>query len=628
MSEATIEEVPKDLPLVEVRVKDDRWKYPVMCGYMTKRSGGMKNKIRNWRKRYFILTHDGRLWYFKNDKAKNPQNKQAVFIKDMKFWKSEKKANAIKIEKYPFPFYFHGKDFNDRIRWMEKLSLVGGIKCEKEKDLKKKEEYEKNVPEIAKKDLKNWTNKMVKEWLGYHCLGKEHTFLSAYEDKFESVTGKELDIFEEKDLIKLGIQKIAHRKKMIRAIRELRERRVFNYTEHLVFTKIESMCRNMGSKTKGSNWKFLARSLSDPECMRKTYLSTSVLEEDLNRYIGSEVNGTNEHNKEEEEGEHNTNSAESQPQPQELNEKESTNNDGLDDGVDVLADDDENTSDEEDEKGGEKSLDVRKKQVESVNLKNVKPEKFKLPVKLVVTEMVRNSNYKTARKLLSPVISQIPQFSKEFGIFHTAIIVGPWYLEWTDSSLCIPRKLYSGMALISADMDSSSVLSNTTIDDITIRLAKVICKWNCTKSYCNINMSKKVDQGNCQEFVEDLMETLNVTINREGAFGQFLERMKKNGKCEMEFSPTKTFKENFQLSLDNYHFDSHTELDDFVTKCNQVDGIGFQIDFKEEGRLLKSFDRAFWLRHFKNLKEEIFKPSPNGCPFDDPRKTKSYMVYS
>lgn len=60
----------------------------------------------------------------------------------------------------------------------------------------------------------------------------------------------------------------------------------------------------------------------------------------------------------------------------------------------------------------------------------------KLRVKLVITEICHSDAQKTIRKIISPVISSIPNLNNKFGMFHTAIIVGPWYLEWCDTSLC------------------------------------------------------------------------------------------------------------------------------------------------------------------------------------------------
>jgi hypothetical protein len=46
----------------------------------------------------------------------------------------------------------------------------------------------------------------------------------------------------------------------------------------------------------------------------------------------------------------------------------------------------------------------------------------------VVTEICHSSVDKTIRKILSPIISKIPlSTNNEFGLFHTAIMIVPFY---------------------------------------------------------------------------------------------------------------------------------------------------------------------------------------------------------
>jgi len=66
----------------------------------------------------------------------------------------------------------------------------------------------------------------------------------------------------------------------------------------------------------------------------------------------------------------------------------------------------------------------------------------KVKIKLVIAEIAKNDKQKKLRKLLSPIITRLDT-SQTFGLFHSALIIGPWYLEWNNSSLCVPRKTYS-----------------------------------------------------------------------------------------------------------------------------------------------------------------------------------------
>ena len=73
-------------------------------------------------------------------------------------------------------------------------------------------------------------------------------------------------------------------------------------------------------------------------------------------------------------------------------------------------------------------------------------------------------------------------------------------------------------------------------------------------------------------------------------------------------------------------FKSHKELDDFVNKLYEKNH-SFAKSYPDHHMLLKSFDRAFWLRHFKANSEDKYKPSGDEqkceCPFKNPLDTGS-----
>jgi len=77
-------------------------------------------------------------------------------------------------------------------------------------------------------------------------------------------------------------------------------------------------------------------------------------------------------------------------------------------------------------------------------------------VKLVIAEICKSDTQKAIRKMLSPVLTKLDQ-QQQFGMFHSALVVGPWYLEWNNSSLCIPRKCYSSAAMLAADLEFGGI---------------------------------------------------------------------------------------------------------------------------------------------------------------------------
>lgn len=264
-------------------------------------------------------------------------------------------------------------------------------------------------------------------------------------------------------------------------------------------------------------------------------------------------------------------------------------------------------------------------------------EKFldnRIKIKIVVTEILQSNRSKNIRTLISPIVNGvIPSLQTDFGFFHTALIIGPWYLEWTDSELVIPKRMVSGRAIISADVDSL-VVPKEGLQEISDKISDIVVKWNTKYTYRSTPAKGKNNEGNCQDFVDDILQTLGVSIDFKGALGQFVDRMRKSGKCILEFAPSKQFKEQFQLQNEKIVFHTHKELDTFCIHIRQKCLDVFS-QFQSEWSLLKSFDRAFWLRHLKMPDDPRYKPLPpeeetleafaTSCPFDDPRKTKSYV---
>ena len=106
----------------------------------------------------------------------------------------------------------------------------------------------------------------------------------------------------------------------------------------------------------------------------------------------------------------------------------------------------------------------------------------------------------------------------------------------------------------------------------------------------------------------------------------------------MEFHMDHQFRQEFEKKESSVKFQTHKELDLFVQGLKDKD-LEFEFKYKSEMILLKSFDRAFWLRHFKFPQDDNWKPlkiekkQENGdidiqlgCPFDDPQETNSIRL--
>jgi len=222
-------------------------------------------------------------------------------------------------------------------------------------------------------------------------------------------------------------------------------------------------------------------------------------------------------------------------------------------------------------------------------------------IKLIISEVTNSTIRKNFRKLISPILSKL-EILPEFGMFHTAIVVGPWLIEWNNSALCIPRKCVSKAALLTADVDSIS--TEKKLEEVIDILADCVCNWNTSKQY-NDNAKNK-SEGNCQDFVQDILQHLGIKPDFQGSLGLYLKKMRENGKGEMEFEMQDDFREKFQIHYRVVIFQSHAALDEFVHRLITID-YDFHINHRNDWLLLKSFDRAFWLRHFKFNRDKFNK---------------------
>lgn len=153
----------------------------------------------------------------------------------------------------------------------------------------------------------------------------------------------------------------------------------------------------------------------------------------------------------------------------------------------------------------------------------------------------------------------------------------------------------------------------------------MVIDWNLHRSY---------DQktSNCQQFVDDLCKALDINLQLQGTVGDYLSSLRESGKCDISYSIDDgivvylyhftiiEMRVKFNIKDKVKKFASHKELDDFVRFLTEQDPSFPQTHAMELG-LLKSFDRAFWLRHYKHPEDETYKP--HECFFNDPNSTAS-----
>eukprot|EP01080_Neovahlkampfia_damariscottae_P009489 gene9489-1695_t len=241
-------------------------------------------------------------------------------------------------------------------------------------------------------------------------------------------------------------------------------------------------------------------------------------------------------------------------------------------------------------------------------------------IKIIIVDQMKGSNFQQEmRKIISPIVSDLN--ITNIGLFHTALLIGPWLIEWNDSGLCIPRKCLSRSAFLTIDIGDIKTMEN--LESVRDKISDVIVYWNANVQYTSFGKSTK-GQGNCQEFIESILHALNMNLQYDGAIGEFLQNMKKNGSSKLMFLMNKEFRKKFGITETSIEFKTHSQLDKFVKELDDKD-VYFEDSYPDEYLLLKSFDRAFWLKHLKISKDakRLFRMVTTDLSGDEQRKQKS-----
>jgi hypothetical protein len=129
-----------------------------------------------------------------------------------------------------------------------------------------------------------------------------------------------------------------------------------------------------------------------------------------------------------------------------------------------------------------------------------------------------------------------------------------------DSALCVPRKVVARAALLTADIDCIATIKE--FKDVVDKLAEVICYWNKNMEYKDRGGDDK--GGNCQDFCTAVLKAIGVKVKFSPIVENFLQEMRKQGKCSMMFEMDATFREEFNKKEKKIEFKSHEQLDEFV----------------------------------------------------------------
>eukprot|EP01080_Neovahlkampfia_damariscottae_P002931 gene2931-4770_t len=248
-------------------------------------------------------------------------------------------------------------------------------------------------------------------------------------------------------------------------------------------------------------------------------------------------------------------------------------------------------------------------------------EKETWKIKLIISEIKHTQIEKNLRTLVSPLlqISEVTSTHASYGLFHTAILIGPLFLEWSKKSFCVPKKIFSTNALFVLDLGIIE-----TSEDLFWKISETVVYWNVFKNYNN-------QENNCFHFIDEIMHSIGreSKTNSTSKISKYIKKLKLGQTCEMSYIFSDEIKKILESQKNEIVFKSHSELDLVVqTLIEKIPN--FEKEYKDDFEILKCFDRAFWLRmnasELKHDDDEMikYKPSISGCPFKDPALTNSF----
>jgi len=214
----------------------------------------------------------------------------------------------------------------------------------------------------------------------------------------------------------------------------------------------------------------------------------------------------------------------------------------------------------------------------------------------------------------------------ELGLVHTAVQIGPIILEWNDSSIVIPcqsQEWYSSKVLLAFDI--KTLTEEEFFKDYANEVCKVITNWNGNYEYGRFT-------NHCQRFSSEILQALNVdtSILETGKVKKFLDSVSSTDSLDL------CFKHKFPNDPREYEFKKHSDLDEV---CFSKSDSGELIKDSEDWRLLKAYDRVFWLRYngvaqskklSEQMKENLKKQfkCAKVCYFGDPTASDTMFATS
>lgn len=298
-----------------------------------------------------------------------------------------------------------------------------------------------------------WGTKHVQEWLDLAFFLEEKTLLKHLKEIFlkNHIDGKRLSELQDSQFEELGITDEIVILKLLKALNDLKEKKIFDYGLHNVALKLKGQTKGVKKMPTVDQILKLARNLSSESHLKESYLNPNdesvivllnILKE-LNRnsggdhvthstilasssssvpsytptpvkdVVGSNIAGLYDEALQMVSNKPTTTATATTAVPTTTASNNNGNNRSNNNTDEISGEEDEIDEDEEENLFSPTGAMVT--------------ADSKLKVKLVITNINANDKF---RSVISPLVNFFNPKSFEYGLFHTALIIGPFYLEW------------------------------------------------------------------------------------------------------------------------------------------------------------------------------------------------------
>eukprot|EP01080_Neovahlkampfia_damariscottae_P003208 gene3208-5524_t len=230
--------------------------------------------------------------------------------------------------------------------------------------------------------------------------------------------------------------------------------------------------------------------------------------------------------------------------------------------------------------------------------------------RVILTEFDFNSQQTGMYHSFKGVIDKVPKYESDdpLGKFKCALMIGPWFLEFTETSICIPKRIHPTINDLFIKIPPIKVLKGESLEDCAKKLSTILVKWNTEYTYKEEFVDKNSKEGNAYHFVMDILTSFFHDFKFNGMLNSIMEEIKKKGISNSS---------NETLTLNRIQIKSHSMIDIMLNDMTRTNP-----DFKTQNLhdylLFQAIDIAYWFRALISEKDEFIQnyneyKDPN-CP--------------